>query len=353
VAPGLLSLPAWEALRAASRVLAAPPGHPQLAALDQAGIEWEIAPSEPAAARAGRLISLAGGGARVVWLAAQSGEDDLLAAIAEAGFDAEALDGSHDLPGGRLLDLVATMDTLRTDCPWDAKQTHRSLAPHLIEESYEALEALESDDAHALRDELGDVLLQVVFHARIAAERADGTGFTIDDVSDAIVGKLVRRHPHVFGDVRVSGADEVRANWAAIKAAERQESRGGPGSGLDGIPFGQPALSLAAQLHDRAAQAGAPAGLAAPVNAAPGRGTPRPAAPGPATPGSPAPGPAAPGPAAPGPATRGDELGARLLALVAEFRAAGLDPELELRTAARGFADRVRAWERENRPGVD
>ena len=188
-------------------------------------------------------------------------------AIAEAGFDAQVLYGSYDLPGGRLLDLVATMDALRTDCPWDAKQTHRSLAPHLIEESYEMLEALEAGDAQALRDELGDVLLQVVFHARIASEREDGTRFTIDDVADAIVGKLVRRHPHVFGNVRVAGADEVRANWAAIKAAEREEKHGRPGSALDGIPFGQPALSLAAQLQARAAEAGAPAGLAGPGDA--------------------------------------------------------------------------------------
>ncbi len=319
VAPGLLSLPAWEALRTAGQVLAAAPGHPQLAALERAGIACELVPEEAAAARAARLIALAAArGAPVVWLAAPTGEDDLLTALAEAGFDAEVLPGSYDLPGGRLLDLVATMDTLRTGCPWDAKQTHRSLAPHLIEESYEALEALESGDAQHLRDELGDVLLQVVFHARIAAERDDGTGFTIDDVAGAIVGKLVRRHPHVFGDVRVSGADEVKANWAAIKAAERKESGGRPGSALDGIPFAQPALSLAAQLLSRAAEAGAQANLAAPD-------TP----------------------------SQGDELGARLLALAAEARSAGLDPELELRAAARRFAYDVRAWERENAPGVD
>ena len=204
MAPGLLSLPAWEALRAAGKVLAGTPDHPQLAALEQAGIAWELAPEE-ARRRQGRAADRAGRRERCASRVARRarGEDDLLtAAIAEAGFDAEVLPGSYDLPGGRLLDLVATMDALRTGCPWDAKQTHRSLAPHLIEESYEALEALEAGDAQALRDELGDVLLQVIFHARIAAERDDGTGFTIDDVADAIVGKLVRRHPHVFGDVR-------------------------------------------------------------------------------------------------------------------------------------------------------
>ena len=130
--------------------------------------------------------------------------------------------GSADLPGAHLLDLVATMDRLRVECPWDARQTHASLAPHLLEEPYEALEALESGDEQALREELGDVLLQVVFHARIAAERDDGTGFTIDDVADGIVAKLVRRHPHVFGDVTVSGADEVKRNWDEIKREEKR-----------------------------------------------------------------------------------------------------------------------------------
>src|SRR6266705_6580838 len=112
-----------------------------------------------------------------------------------------------EVPGAALLRLVEVMDTLRVGCPWDAKQTHESLAPYLLEECYEALDALESGDPAALRDELGDVLLQVVFHARIAAESADGTGFTIDEVRAAIVATLVRRHPHVFGDVQVSGAD--------------------------------------------------------------------------------------------------------------------------------------------------
>ncbi len=135
----------------------------------------------------------------------------------------EVLYGSSALPGGELLTLVSVMDTLRRQCPWDARQTHESLAPYLIEESYEALDALESGDRAALREELGDVLLQVMFHARVAAERTDGTGFTVDDVADAIVTKLVRRHPHVFGDVTVSGADDVTRNWDAIKAAERAD----------------------------------------------------------------------------------------------------------------------------------
>src|SRR5262252_4332603 len=164
--------------------------------------------------------------------------------------------------GAALLRLVEVMDILRVNCPWDARQTHQSLAPYLLEECYEALEALESGDESALRDELGDVLLQVVFHARVAAERTDGTGFDIDDVATGIVEKLIRRHPHVFGDVQVSGPEEVKRNWDAIKAAERGGRGGALPSALGSVPFGQPALSLAAQLQRRAERAGAPAELA-------------------------------------------------------------------------------------------
>jgi len=232
-------------------------------------------------------------------------------------------------PGARLLELAAVMSRLRRECPWDAKQTHESLAPHLLEESYEALEALESSDPDALREELGDVLLQVMFHAEIASERTDGTGYTIDDVADGIAGKLVRRHPHVFGDVSVSGADEVKQNWDAIKAAERAAKRGGPGSVLDGVPFGQPALALAAQLQRRAERAGVPSDLADLAS-----------------------GPGAAGVAgAAGPDLPASELGAELFALVARARAAGLDPELELRAAARTYRDRVLAWERARQAG--
>jgi XTP/dITP diphosphohydrolase len=224
-----------------------------------------------------------------------------------------------DAPGARLLELVTVMTRLRQECPWDAKQTHESLAPHLLEESYEALEALEGGDPEALREELGDVLLQVVFHAEVASERTDGTGYTIDDVAEGIADKLVRRHPHVFGDVSVSGPDEVKQNWDAIKAAEREAKNGGPASALDGVPFGQPALALAAQLQRRAERAGVPPELAD----LEGSGT-----------------------AAAADGGAPSEIGAELFALVARARAAGVDPELELRAAARAYRDRVRAWER-------
>ena len=232
--------------------------------------------------------------------------------------------GSADLPGAHLIDLVATMDRLRVDCPWDARQTHASLAPHLLEEPYEALEALESGDEQALCEELGDVALQVVFHARIAAEREDGTGFTIDDVADGIVAKLIRRHPHVFGDVTVSGADEVKRNWDEIKREEKRaraarDGEAGAGravpSVLDGVPFGQPALALAAQLQRRAARAGVPGELAR----LDGDGEPD---------------------------DVGDDIGRELFRLVARARELGLDPEMELRAAARRYRDRVHAWER-------
>jgi len=224
-----------------------------------------------------------------------------------------------EAPGAALLRLVEVMDRLRVSCPWDARQTHESLAPHLLEECYEALEALETGEEAALRDELGDVLLQVVFHARIAAERADGTGFTIDDVAAGIVDKLTRRHPHVFGDVHVSGPEDVKRNWDAIKAAERARAGGPPPSVVGSVPLSQPALALAAQLQRRAERAGAPTELASlPVTAAnhataDGNGV--------------------------------SDIGAELFALVARARAAGLDPELELRAAARSYRDRVQTWE--------
>jgi len=310
VAPGLLSWPAWEALRSAASVLAAP-GHPALPALQEAGIGYQVA-AEPGAGSSGP-------DAVMVWLP-EPGTDPLVPP------GARLIRGSADLPGAHLLDLVATMDRLRTECPWDSQQTHQSLAPYLLEEPYEALEALESGDARALCEELGDVLLQVMFHARIAAERDDGTGFSIDDVADAIVAKLIRRHPHVFGGVSVSGADEVNRNWDEIKREEKraraaaQEQAGAepvPPSLLDGVPFGQPALALAAQLQRRAARAGAPAELALLETAADAE--------------------------LPEPCSR---LGRELFRLVSEAREANCDPELELRAAARRYFDLVRAWER-------
>ena len=238
---------------------------------------------------------------------------------------------SGDVPGARLLDLIAIVDTLRRSCPWDREQTHASLLRYLLEEAYEAAETIEDDDMPALREEIGDVLFQVLFHARIASERsaADG-GFTIDDVADTLAAKLIRRHPHVFGGVTATSAADVNANWEEIKRAERaaktaaaaESADGASGdavasSVLDGVPFGQPALSLAAQLQRRAGRAGFPVSPDGAGSAGSDGDD----------------------------GLTGERLGAELMALVARAQAAGLDPELELRAAARRFADEVRERE--------
>jgi len=150
--------------------------------------------------------------------------------------------------GAALLELVAVMARLRGPggCPWDAEQTHESLAPHLLEETYELLEAIDLRDDDAMRDELGDVLLQVVFHAQLAADEGR---WDIDDVANGLLAKLVRRHPHVFADTEVAGADEVLRNWERLKA-EHEGRR--PGVDED-IPEALPALMRAAKVQRRAA----------------------------------------------------------------------------------------------------
>lgn len=149
-----------------------------------------------------------------------------------------------------LLRAAEIMDRLRSPggCPWDAEQTHLSLTRYLLEETYEVLEAIESGDLTHLREELGDLLLQVLFHARIAAESPDG--FTIDDVASDLVDKLVRRHPHVFGDESAGDADDLNERWEKQKIAEK-----GRTSAVDGVPVAQPALALAAKLVARADRA--------------------------------------------------------------------------------------------------
>lgn len=172
VAPGLLSWPAWQALHAADRVLCADGAHPQLPYLREAGIAVdENAPT------AEQLIDACAGGRTAVVVATGEGEPALtdgLARLAGSGRvsmpDLELLPASYDLPGARLLDLVQVMDRIRVECPWSSQQTHKGLAKYGIEEAYELVEAIEEGDRDELREELGDVLLQVVFHARIAEE---------------------------------------------------------------------------------------------------------------------------------------------------------------------------------------
>ena len=321
VAPGLLSWQAWAALREASRVLVGAAGHPQVPALAEAGIVPEVVDAPAAPADLARMLSAAvAAGGSVVWLApagSQAGPD-LLAALD----DVRVLHGSHDLPGAHLIDVAAIMSTLRASCPWDRKQTHASLAPHLIEESYEALDALEQGDHQALREELGDVLLQVAFHAAIAAERGPGEdGYTIDDIADTLVAKMVRRHPHVFADVPAASADEVIRNWDEIKKAERAAKLAAGGAGgstppsvLDGIAASQPALSLAAQVLRRATRARYPTELT--------------------------------GAGADGDANDdGPDLGAQLMRLVARAREAEVDPEIALRVTVRNLMERIRDFE--------
>jgi len=221
-------------------------------------------------------------------------------------------------PGSRLLDLVEVMDRLRSPggCPWDAEQTHASLVEYLVEEAYETVEAIETSDDAALREELGDLLLQVVFHARIAQEHE--SPWSIDDVADGIVTKLVSRHPHVFGDVDAATADDVERNWAALKKAEK-----GRESIIDGVPASLPALVLAAKLLSRARSLDVPAAT-----------------------------PLAGGAAADAVAaltasgvSREGAYGDLLLALVVAARSDGVDAEQALRGAVRDYRARVRAAE--------
>ena len=153
----------------------------------------------------------------------------------------------------RLTQIMAQLRAPDGGCPWDLKQTHESLRPHLIEESAEVLAAIESGDKANLREELGDLLLQVVFHAQLAQENGD---FNIEDVALAINEKLVRRHPHIFGDVQADDAETVKANWDAIKAQEKAERGEIQTSILGDVPNELPALSSALKISKRAAKVG-------------------------------------------------------------------------------------------------
>jgi XTP/dITP diphosphohydrolase len=196
---------------------------------------------------------------------------------------------------------VEVMDRLRSPggCPWDAQQTHESLAKYLLEETYELLEAIETDDLGLLREELGDLLLQVLFHARLTEELPDGQAFSIDDVARDLVEKLIRRHPHVFADAEVRDVDELDETWERQKAAEK-----GRTSAVDGVPMAQPALALSGKLLARVRRAGLDV-------------QPEPTS----------------------------DLGERLFALVREAADAGVDAEAALRQTARAYRDAILAAE--------
>lgn len=162
----------------------------------------------------------------------------------------------------RLIEIMAALRDPETGCPWDVAQDFRSIAPYTIEEAYEVADAIERGDLADLKDELGDVLLQVVFHARMAQERG---GFAFGDVVEAITTKLVRRHPHVFGDARGASAEAIRGSWETIKRAEKAERRAARGEDggrdeaagvLSGVPVALPALTRAEKLSRKAASVG-------------------------------------------------------------------------------------------------
>ncbi|NTW38747.1 MAG: MazG family protein [Cellulomonadaceae bacterium] len=204
-----------------------------------------------------------------------------------------------------LADLVEVMDRLRSPggCPWDAEQTPESLVQYAIEEVFEVAEAVETGDREALREELGDLLLQVVFQARVATEHPTEP-FDLGDVAAGIAEKLRRRHPHVFADAQVRDAEHVSQRWDEIKQTEKART-----SVLDGVPAAMPALARAQKVLGRVDRAGIAAQ------------------------------------AAPAPVTPADEVGADLLAAVARASAVGVDAEGALRAAVRALEERVRAAE--------
>jgi MazG family protein len=208
--------------------------------------------------------------------------------------------GSSD----RLVEIMAKLRDPEGGCPWDLEQDFASIAPYTLEEAYEVDDAIRRGDMAALRDELGDLLLQVVFHARMAEEAGH---FRYADVVDAICDKLVRRHPHVFGDAKVESSAAQTESWERIKAAERAEA-GRDADAFEEVPRALPALARAAKLQRRAARAGRGAALPEP----------------------------------PGEKLDAAALGERLFALVALANREGLDPEQALREANERFLARVR-----------
>jgi XTP/dITP diphosphohydrolase len=303
---GLLTAAAWDLVRSAP-VLTGYDSE-QAEALRAAGCAVTVLSSVDADA----LIAAASEHATVVWLAGPGGDEEL---ARELGLrlvrqpelaDLEIRYGSWDPPGARLLDVVTVMDRLAAPDgdPWKREQTHQSLARYLLEEAYEAYDAIEAHDQDALREELGDVLLQVALHARMAHDAEHP--WTIDDLAAGLVTKLVRRNPHVFGDEEVVDVAEITANWERIKQEEKAR-----GSALDGIASSQPALALAEKILSKARRANLPVELPVP----------------------------------PAEVEDADGLGAALFDLVARAYELDLNAEAALRRAALAQADAIRAAE--------
>jgi XTP/dITP diphosphohydrolase len=305
---GLLTAQAWDLVRA--HPVFAGADSAQAAALAAAGVPVTVIEPDPEV-----LVRALAGDETVVWLAGPAGDEDfgrrlgLRLAREPALAELELMYGSWDPPGARLLDAAAVMDRLASPGgdPWKRQQTHASLAPYLLEESYEAYDAIAEGDLDALREELGDVLLQVVLHARLAEDLPEDERWSVDDVAADLVDKMVRRNPHVFAGESVDSVEAIIANWERIKKAEKARD-----SVLDGIALSQPALALAAKVLQRVERAGLDV-----------------------------------------PLPPGSDLGAVLLRAVADARAQGLDAEDALRRAVRAYADVVRAAERARRdPGT-
>ena len=297
---GLLTAEAWDLLRA--HPVFTPGGSDQVDALRSSGITvTEIAPDPET------LVSAVAEHGTVIWLAGPAGDEDfarrlgLRLAREPSLAELELCYGSWDPPGARLLDAVAVMDRLASPGgdPWKLQQTHQSLAPYLLEESYEAYDAIAANDLDALREELGDVLLQVVLHARLAENLPEDERWTVDDVAGGLVEKMVRRNPHVFAGEQVGSVDEIIENWERIKKEEKARD-----SVLEGIALSQPALALAAKVLQRAERAGVSV-----------------------------------------PLPSGPDLGATLLRLVADARSQGLDAEAALRQATLDLAEEIRRVE--------
>ncbi|MGI5212131.1 nucleoside triphosphate pyrophosphohydrolase [Plantactinospora sp. CA-290183] len=309
---GLLTAAAWDVVRA----------HPVLAAAESelttavrvSGAEVTVTDGPVVA-----LLDAAATHGTAVWLAGPAGDEALarelgLRLAREPGLaELELMYGSWDPPGARLLDAVAVLDRLASPGgdPWKRAQTHASLAPFLLEECYEAYDAIAAGDLGALREELGDVLLQVVLHARLAEELPEDERWNVDDVAGGLVAKMIRRNPHVFAGAEVGSIEEITENWEQIKRAEKPRA-----SVLDGVALSQPALALAAKILHRVERSG----LAVPP----------------------------PEPSAASDASA--RLGTELLGTVARARAAGLDAEAALRRATLDYAATVRAAEEDPVP---
>jgi len=201
------------------------------------------------------------------------------------------------------------MDKLRSPggCPWDAEQDHVSLLKFLLEESYEFIEAVEENDRDAMQEELGDLLLQVYFHSRMAEEDKEQP-FDIEDVAKGVADKLIRRHPHVFSDTVVNSSSEVLENWEAQKAAEK-----GRTSAIDGVPLAQPALTLVSKLLYRASKSNYKLPITEPVKLPDGIDQ--------------------------------DQFGQLLLGLISQAVEKGLDPEAALRGAAKSLITQIKTHE--------